>query len=670
MWEPVWLQRSPICLQEPRIDMSLIRKIKDAANSWLKGRKGTGLLSSENIVCGLVFACFLAVYSMTLCPAVFWWDSGELIANIAVMGIPHRPGFPIYVLLGKFLAVLPLGSFAIKVNFLSALFASLSLAVMYQVFQCSARLFFPDESRAGRLIHLSCFFFLLVLGFTYSFWIQAVRAEVYSLNFLFFSLLLYLAVLHLVRREAKYLFLFFFLFGLGLGNHHLSLLSTLPALLVLALGSASQSLRPNRAPFYVLFLLLGLSVYLYLPVRSFSHPVLTWGEVESLSSSVGSVVALDAVRNLNLGFLSHVTVKIEQIAALFSDQLTLPCFIVSLVGLFLLLKTSRRLLAFVMLLLGGNCAAVLLMTTKLIPTNPDLHGYLILSIFGLGLSYGMGILLILNRIRHSSSLLRNVLLAAFGVVSLFPLIRHYPEADLSGNQIAHNYGLSVISHLEPNSVLFADNVNLNFILRELQYAEGIRQDVTVIDRGLLGFGWYAEQKRKELAVLFAGIPGNVVGEPLFASLLGRCLNQGRPTYIEFTERDSGLVDHLVPGGYVFQASRIRVERLTEEDLAAQKRWDRQNPFRLDPESKLLEAENHVWATDWDAQRVFVLSFYRLGLFYEWKGMTSQALDRYAQVRIVDPLNEELLARIRRLEDVEALSEPMPPNSLLTKGSAG
>ncbi len=650
--------------------MSLIKRTKNAGNSWLRGKKLGELLSSQNAVCGLVFAFFLAVYSMTLCSAVFWWDSGELIANIAVMGLPHRPGFPIYVLLGKFLTFLPLGSFAIKVNFLSALFASLSLAVMYRIFASSARLFFPDESRRSRLVHLCGFFFLLVLGFTYSFWIQAVRAEVYSLNCLFFSLLLYLAVLHLVRREAKYFLLFFFLFGLGLGNHHLSLLSTLPALLVLILGSAGEWLRPKRAPFCVLFLLLGLSVYLYLPVRSLSHPALAWGEVESISSSTGSVLALDAVRNLNLGFLSHFTVKIEHIAALFFDQLTLPCFIVSLVGLFLLLKRSRRLLAFVLLLVGGNCAAVLLMTTELIPTNPDLHGYLILSIFGLGLSYGMGIFLILNRIRRSSSLVRNVLTAALGVVSLFPLIRHYPEADLSGNRIAHNYGLSVISHLEPNSMLFADNVNLNFILRELQYAEGIRQDVTVIDRGLLGFGWYAEQKRKELAVLFADIPRDVVGDPLFASLLGRCLNQDRPTYIEFTERDSGLVDHLVPSGYVFQASRIRVGRLTEEDLAAQKRWDRQHPFRLGSESKLLEPENHVWARDWDAQRVFALSFYRLGLFYEWKGMASQALDRYAQVRVMDPLNEELLARIRRLENVEALSEPEPPDSLLTKGSTG
>lgn len=220
------------------------------------------------------------------------------------------------------------------------------------------------------------------------------------------------------------------------------------------------------------------------------------------------------------------------------------------------------------------------------------------------------------------------------------MFKHYKEANLSHNWIAHNYGSSVVSDLDSNSVLFADNVNLNFILRELRYAERIREDVTIIDRGLLGFDWYVRQKRFEQKVIFSGIPGNLIGEPLFAALLKRCEDLSKPTYIEFTERDSSLVNYLIPKGYVFKVSKTPIDRLSDKDFLPQKNWDADVPFNL---------QDDVFQKDWDAQRVYALSFFRLGLFYEWKGMTSYALDKFSQVRKIDPENEELILKIKHLE---------------------
>jgi hypothetical protein len=168
------------------------------------------ILSTENLICAFVFIFFTAVYGLTLCPAVFWWDSGELIANIAVLGIPHRPGFPIYVLLGKLFSLLPFWTMAFKVNLLSSLFASFSLVVLLKAFKSFIRLFFPEMEGQKGIVLVSGLSFLLALGFTYSFWIQAVRAEVYSLNILFFSLLLLLAIKYLENGEIKYICLFFF----------------------------------------------------------------------------------------------------------------------------------------------------------------------------------------------------------------------------------------------------------------------------------------------------------------------------------------------------------------------------------------------------------------------------------------------------------------------------
>jgi hypothetical protein len=305
---------------------------------------------------------------------------------------------------------------------------------------------------------------------------------------------------------------------------------------------------------------------------------------------------------------------------------------------------------------------VIFVTTEFIPTNPDLHGYLIFSILALAFSYGMGILFVLDRVHHWSSVMRYLLPIAFGIISLFPVFRHYAEADLSGNRIAHDYGLSVIADLDSNSVLFLDNVNLNFILRELRYGEGIRRDLSFFDRGLLTFDWYVAQKRRQEASLFSGIPENLKGDPLFGALLKRCLDLGKPTYVEFTERDAGLVNYLVPRGYVFRVNETPVGELSQTDLAHQKRWDESDPFGVNLQGDPFDPKEEVFQRDWDAQRIFALSFYRLGLFYEMKGLTSMALEKFAPVGRIDPDNGELRLKIQHLETIQRLSESSEPDS--------
>ncbi|MCK4426856.1 MAG: DUF2723 domain-containing protein [candidate division Zixibacteria bacterium] len=611
----------------------------------------------------LLFLFFLLAYTLTLCPTVFWWDSGEFIANIAVLGIAHRPGFPIYILLGKFFSFLPFFNLALKINFLSALLSAFSLLTLYFAFFEILDLFFPKIAQKKTQAVVSASVFLLVLGFTYSYWIQAVRAEVYSLSILFFALLLFLSLRYLKSRHLKYIYLFFFVLGLGLGNHHLSLLSTIPALFFLLLCSSPHNesvirnsslvINLQRLPLYLLFFLSGLSVYLYLPIRSISNPILAWGDTQSVSGSASSVFALESLKNLNLNFLSNIGEKISGLFYLFYDQLTLVCFLVSILGMIVLAKYGKRFLIFLLLLIAGNCASVVFMTTEFISTNPDLHGYLLSSLFSLAFLYGLGVFFMIDGIRNRSSIIRHSSLVIFLLISFIPLSKHFTYANLSNNRIAHNYGYNTIHHLDSNSVLFVDNVNLSFILRELQYAEGTRRDVTIIERGFLSFDWYVDQKRsefgsigKELKDLFSGIPDHLSGKALFYAILKKCLDRNIPTYMEFTERDSSLVNYLIPSGYVFKLSKKRTDQIPEEILLGQKKWEKNGCFDLNDDN---------FQKDWDAQRVFAFSFYRLGLFYEKRGMTSYALDKFEQVRKIDPHNEELIARIKELKKAQRLS---------------
>jgi hypothetical protein len=628
----------------------------------LKKMKNKFLLS-KTFWSFLLFSFFLLVYAITLCPTVFWWDSGELIANIAVLGIPHRPGFPIYILLGKFFSFLPFFKIALKSNFLSALFSAFSLLISYFAFFEILNLFFPRVAQKKTQAIVSASAFLIVLGFTYSFWIQAVRAEVYSLSILFFALLLFLILRYLRTRHLKYICLFSFLLGLGLGNHHLSLLFTTPALLFLLLYSSirDESAIHNlplvknlkRFPLYLFFLLLGLSVYLYLPIRSLSNPVLAWGDTQSISGSASSIFAVESLKNLNFDFLSNIRENIFSITYLFYDQLTLACFLISLLGMIFLARYGKRFLVFLFLLIGGNCASVIFMTTEFISTNPDLHGYLLSSLFALAFLYGLGVFFMIDGIRSRSSIIRHSSFVIFLLISFLPFCRHFEYADLSSNRIAHDYGYHTIHHLDSNSVLFVDNVNLGFILRELQHAEGTRKDVKIIERGLLSFDWYVDQKRRELKDLFSGIPDHLFCDALFYAILKKCLDQNTPTYVEFTEKDSSLVDYLIPSGYVFKLSKKPIDQIPEEILLSQKKWEK---------NEFLDLNEGNFQRDWDAQRVFALSLYRLGLFYEKRGMISYALEKFERVKKIDPHNEELVAKIEELRKNQRFSGIPDSNS--------
>ena len=61
-------------------------------------------------------------YLLTMAPTVTFWDAGELIAATKILGIPHPPGTPLYVLLGRLFAMLPIaGDIAVRINILSVL---------------------------------------------------------------------------------------------------------------------------------------------------------------------------------------------------------------------------------------------------------------------------------------------------------------------------------------------------------------------------------------------------------------------------------------------------------------------------------------------------------------------------------------------------------------------
>ena len=72
-----------------------------------------------------------ALYAGTLAPGVGAGDRGELLLAAESLGVPHPPGYPLWILLARLAAAIPFGTLAGRVNALSALLAAAAAGLLY-----------------------------------------------------------------------------------------------------------------------------------------------------------------------------------------------------------------------------------------------------------------------------------------------------------------------------------------------------------------------------------------------------------------------------------------------------------------------------------------------------------------------------------------------------------
>ena len=209
-----------------------------------------------------------AVYLRTLSPTIMWYDRAEFVVGSHVLGIAHNTGYPLYMILGKLFTFLPLGDIAYRVNLMSAVFAALAALLVFLIVRLITQRQFP------------AFIAGATIAFSSTFWANAIWADAHSLNAFLTLLILYLLVVWREKGDINYLYLAFLTFGLSLGNHRLILVIWPAMLLFLLLGVKGRPfpvrLRPILLP--LLFLLVGFSVHLYLPIRAMQDPPVNWGD--------------------------------------------------------------------------------------------------------------------------------------------------------------------------------------------------------------------------------------------------------------------------------------------------------------------------------------------------------------------------------------------------------
>ncbi len=251
----------------------------------------------------IIFFTSFSIYLFTAFPSIYWRDASEFQAIGYLLDIAHPAGSPLYAMIAKWVTFIPLGSVAFKVTLLSAIFGAALSAIFYWIMQLVLKILFRETESSlssvciDRIAFVSAAFFL----FSNAVWENANRAEVYTFQN-FFTAIFILILLRMPpfvlktdpsnRNAEKMIYGLFFLFGLSLGAHAILILY-LPFLLIWAYYFWLKpkqvwisSDTSKRLILILFFFLMGLSVYLYLPIRSVQNPYYDWGNPETFTNLI------------------------------------------------------------------------------------------------------------------------------------------------------------------------------------------------------------------------------------------------------------------------------------------------------------------------------------------------------------------------------------------------
>jgi len=176
-----------------------------------------------------------ALYRVTLLPGVDFGDTGSLQTTVGTTFVTPRDGYPLYFALGDLVYLVTRGEAAHALNLASAIEGAAACAV---IVLAAAELSGSLAAGAAAAV---------LFAVSYTFWSQAIIAEVYALHMLFVSLTLLLLLRWQRRPTTGRLAAFFAAYALGFGNH-LSMVLLMPAYTVFLLTAAPGGWRSMIAP--------------------------------------------------------------------------------------------------------------------------------------------------------------------------------------------------------------------------------------------------------------------------------------------------------------------------------------------------------------------------------------------------------------------------------------
>ena len=239
---------------------------------------------AAGVACALVFV----LYRLTLAPSAALWDAGEYVAAAYQLGIPHPPGNPLFVLIGRVASLLPTApNVAMRLNVLTAGATAVAAGIWFLVAVRVAARWLParwQQLTTGALA-------ALISATAFTVWNQSVVSEkVYTLALVGIALVSWLVVRWLDAPDApgahRKLVLAAYLLGLGYANHMIGIIAA-PALIIAVLVKRPAMLRRWRL---ILAggaaMLLGMTPFATQPIRAAHFPAINEGEITACATEL------------------------------------------------------------------------------------------------------------------------------------------------------------------------------------------------------------------------------------------------------------------------------------------------------------------------------------------------------------------------------------------------
>lgn len=184
----------------------------------------------NTIIAWAMGAFSFIIYMLTTAPVVAFWDNGEFIAVGYTLGVGHPPGSPVYTLLSRLFGLLPFPNVAQAINFTSVVAGAAAIIFFYLAIAKMAKRWEGEITSFadGLPTYVSGITASLFIAFSFSYWENALEAEVYAWNVLVMAATLWLVLrwseLAGPPRPRRHLYLVFYFLALGIGIHMGSLL--------------------------------------------------------------------------------------------------------------------------------------------------------------------------------------------------------------------------------------------------------------------------------------------------------------------------------------------------------------------------------------------------------------------------------------------------------------
>ena len=402
----------------------------------------------------------LTIYLLTLAPDLTWanfgTDGGELITAAVTLGIPHPPGYPTYVLLGKLISFIPIGTMAYRFNLFSAVCVAGAAGFITAIVGRTARGEQPvagdKGQKAGAIAAGLC------LAFAPLVWGQAIITEVYGLNLLVVAALLWTL---LGKRPSPTII--GLLFGLSLTTH---LTSSLLLPLILSLTPRTQWSK------LALGLPLGLLPLLTVPLIAHSSSPVIWGQPDTIKGWWWLISGSLYRPNLLTAAWQSRLLPFTRLLLTQFTILTLPLTLPSLF-------TPRP-----SPLAPHPSSFALLLTTflyflyTLTYNTHDAHISLLPAILILSILIGY-------TLQH---------LGPFALIlPLALLLINFNEQNLREEQTIRPSAIQQLQTAPANAILLMSGEGTLFTLWYFQHVEGLRPDLILVDENLFAFDWRRQQ---------------------------------------------------------------------------------------------------------------------------------------------------------------------------------